>query len=101
MPNPIPEYIVSSGISGAFGSPQHWATYTRRPSGSLRRVHSRNYRGVEQLPDRPTRREALLDLYHWLGQKQVVSTPGTGYGEYGRQAARVYQEIEEAGDGQG
>ncbi len=90
----IPEYFVSSGISGAFGSQTTYATYVRRPTGSLRRVHSRDGSGHEHLPDRFTRLAALEDLYRWLGTKQVRSTPGTGYEEYGRQAARIYAEMQ-------
>lgn len=87
----VPEYIVEHGIVGS-GEPT-FATYIRKANGSLRRVHSRGWDG-EQLPERATRLEALEDLYHWLGQKQVRSTPGTGYDEYGRQAKRVYAELE-------
>jgi hypothetical protein len=89
----IPVYFVSTGISGGTSEPTY-ATYVRRASGSLRRIHSRDYRGREQLPERLTRLQALEDLNSWLGSKMVRSTPGTGYGEYQRQAHRVYDEIQ-------
>jgi len=53
------QYIVSAGISGG----EWWATYTRRPSGGLRRVKS------PKLPLRATRAEAERDLCDWLSYR--------------------------------
>lgn len=79
----IEQYFVSSGISGG---PQTWCTYTRRPSGSLKRVCS------PMLPLRPTRLEALQDLQSWLWAKQA--TAGQRYYDaYAEQAKRIGAEI--------
>ncbi len=48
--------FVSDGISDG----RTYATYRRKPSGSLQRVRSPG------LPERATRAEAELDLYGWL-----------------------------------
>jgi len=94
----IPEYLVSTGIVGS--SAPKYATYVRRLSGSLRRVHSRGYDG-EQLPERETRCEALEDLYRWLCARQVNSTPGTGYAEYEAQQKRIWAELKALKDAKG
>ena len=57
------EYFVSDGISGG----RVWATYRRRPNGSLERVKSR------RLPLRPTREEAEHDLAAWLAERAPVT----------------------------
>jgi hypothetical protein len=55
-----PELFVSSGLGG-----DSWATYRRRPTGSLERVKS------PKLPLRTTEREALLDLKEYASQKSL------------------------------
>lgn len=88
MPNPIPEYIVDTGIVGA-GAPTY-AVYVRRPSGSLRRIAS------IELPVCDTRLEALDYLEFWLHCK-AVSGPRCDRAEYRRQLARVQGELVAAG----
>ena len=84
MPS-IPEYIVSSGISGSTG-PTSWGTYVRRPTGSLRRVCSID------LPLQPTREKALADLAFWL-QCKISRLPSCDREPYRRQLERVKAEI--------
>ncbi len=60
---PEPEYFVSDGISAG----ATWATYRRRPTGSLQRVKS------PALPLRESREEAERDLAAWLEAKQRMS----------------------------
>lgn len=52
--------FVHDGIS----SGKTWATYYRKPSGSLKRVASKD------LPLRPTRAEAQSDLDRWAGHQR-------------------------------
>lgn len=52
------EYYISNGLPGS----TKWATYIRKPNGSLKRVKSK------YLPLRETPREALEDLDIWLAQ---------------------------------
>lgn len=53
-------YFVSTGISGGNPANRKWATYERKPNGSLRRVKSK------YLPLRATKEEAEEDLAEWL-----------------------------------
>lgn len=55
------EYYISNGLPGS----TKWATYIRKPNGSLKRVKSK------YLPLRETPREALEDLDIWLAQTNV------------------------------
>lgn len=67
--------MVSDGDSGGMV----YATYRRRPDGSLRRVAS------VRLPLRPTREEAKLDLFAWLHEwavtDQLASEEAAAYHE--------------------
>lgn len=52
------EYIISGGLGG-----KSWATYRRKPNGSLHRVVSMH------LPVRATQAEAQRDFEHWVSLK--------------------------------
>jgi len=84
MPEQILEYFVSTGIVGD-GTPSY-ATYIRKPNGSLRRVCSID------LPILPTREEALAYLAFWLHCKACTG-PLADRAEYRRQLERVKGEI--------
>ena len=59
-------FFVDDGISQG----EWWATYTRKPNGSMKRLVSRH------LPLRPTPEEALLDLEAWLDGGSRVRPKG-------------------------
>lgn len=54
------DYIIHQGIGGKDGP---WATYERKPNGSLKRILTK------ALPLRPTKAEAEHDLAAWLAKK--------------------------------
>jgi len=60
------DFFVSQGIGSGTDL---WMTFTRRPSGSLRRVSS------PYLPMRETREEAERDLDKWLSMKANLLCP--------------------------
>ena len=60
------ECYISNGLPGS----TQWATYIRKPNGSMKRIVSRH------LPLRPTPLEALLDLEAWLDGGSRVGPKG-------------------------